>query len=192
MIRYLLSPVRCLVQVALALYGFVLAALAVAGASIVIGYYPAALAMRAATDLGRRLAQRWGGVQIHRPPRETPPEPERRDGWYVHNNQLFKNRGFPEFMIRLEWLSRDGTLTRDWLWLAFAPFTAALATAVPLLLVGGAVALMVTDTVPLAAIPLVALAFALGPSMLRAHALISRVLLRPSHESWWHRSGLSG
>src|SRR5262245_54153491 len=124
MIRYLLAPMRCLVQVVLAAYGLVLALLAIVGATVVVAFPAAATAILAASGLGRRLAGRWGGIEIGSVPRSPAPVVERRaDGWFAYNNQLFRSRAVPQFMLKLEHLSKDATLMRDWMWLFTTPFT---------------------------------------------------------------------
>ena len=195
MTAFLLSPARNLIRVGLALVGFAMALLAVVAATLVVPVHPAFRAMRALSDLGRRLSGRWGGVAISTPSPPIAVEPEYRDGWYVYNNQLFKSRAFPAAMLRIESLSDDTRLTRDWMWLFLTPFVGALGSALAVGLIAGGVAVAVVGdptAVRLAGVLMVALGVAIGPAALRAHGLWDRELLQPPEDSWWHRSGIAG
>src|SRR5215475_11382436 len=75
--RYLLAPLRCLVFVALAAFGFVLFPIWIAAAISIVAYHPIARLFRAVLRLQRTLIHRWTGVTIEIGERE-PLEPERR------------------------------------------------------------------------------------------------------------------
>lgn len=192
MSRFVLAPVRNLVRVALAVVGLLLSLLAVVAATLVFAYPAAAIAIRALADLGRRLSGQWGGVTITPPPPQIIVEPHVRDGWYVYNHQLFRSRWFPASMMRIEAMGQDPRLMRDWMWLFLTPFGGAAASALPLALLGGGVALVAMGRWPWAAAATILVGLLLGPAALRVHGLWDRVLLQPAEESWWHRSGWAG
>ncbi|GIG85710.1 sensor histidine kinase [Plantactinospora endophytica] len=207
--RYALAFVRSLAQTGLGLLGLLMSILLVTAATLVVPYLPAARAAKRLADLGRRLAGRWGGVPVPVEHRPGPPAPRRRpDGWYVHDNELYRSPRLPTYLTELTWRSEDPALLREWGWLHLTPFAGGLATLVPPVLVGagtalgalgltgGAVPGLGTSPPPALALPvglaLVVLGFAVAPSALRLHARWTRLLLQPPEQSWWHRSGLAG
>ncbi|AVT30205.1 sensor histidine kinase [Plantactinospora sp. BC1] len=206
--RYALAFVRNLAQTGLGLLGLLMSVLLVAAATLVVPYLPAARAAKRLTDLGRRLAGRWGGVPVPVEHRPGPPVPQRRaDGWYVHENELYRSPRLPAYLMELTWRGEDPALLREWTWLHLTPFAGGLATLAPPVLAGAGVGLGVLGltggAAPVVGSPppalalaaglaLVVLGFAVAPLTLRLHAGWSRLLLQPSSQrSWWHRSGLA-
>jgi signal transduction histidine kinase len=193
--RYPLAAVRCLALVGLAVVGLATALLAGLATALVVVYPAAVAVMRRLADLGRRLARAWGGVPIAAEYLPGPPVPQRRDdGWYVHGSQLYKSPRVPAFLLKMEWLTKDPTIVRDWLWLFLTPCLGGLAALLPPLLIATGATAPFVGWMPVgAAVPvglaLVFVGLAIGPAMLRVHARWSRVLLQPAASSWWHRSG---
>lgn len=193
--------VRNLALLGLGLVGLAMSVLLIVAATLVVPYLPAARVAKRLADLGRRLTGSWGGLPVEVERRPGPPAPERwADGWYVHENELYKSPRLPAYLLELAWRSEDPALLREWLWLHLTPFVGGLAVLVPptlatagvglgtLGLAGGA-APVVGAPSPAWAVPvglaLVALGFALAPMALRLHARWSRLLLGPSAQFWW-------
>src|SRR5262249_37159564 len=138
--RFLLALPRCAALVGLTAVGLVLAQLAGVLIALIVSYPYVVRANRCLAQLGRRWSARWAGVPIAAGYRAVPGEPvPGPDGFYVHNNQLFRRAWFPRYMRRTEALTQDPAVLRDWLWLAFTPFTGGLAVAVPPALLAAAV-----------------------------------------------------
>jgi signal transduction histidine kinase len=212
--RHLLALVRCLALYALAVAGLLVSLLSVVAATLVVPYPLAASAIRGLADLSRRLSRDWARVEIEVEERTGPPVPQRReDGWYVHDRQLYKSRHLPAFLLRLQWLSHDPALSRQWRWLVLTPFLGGLAALIaPALVVAGVLVVLLipgtaafsattlsTATLSTAAVTaglvaaggvLVVLGFALAPAMVRVDALWNRMFLQAPGRSWWHRSGI--
>ncbi len=202
--RYALAPVRCLVLVGLAAAGAIVALVAGVVVALVVTYPAAVAATKAMASLGRRLAREWGGVEVAEEYLPGPPAPQpRADGWYVHDNLLFRSPRVAGFLAKTTTISKDPAILRDWLWLALMPITGGVAVLVPPGLVAAGVAIASGRAITAgwatalpgwlgapAGLVLVVLGFALGPAMLRLHALWSRELLQPVARSWWHTSGL--
>lgn len=185
----LLAPIRCLALVLLTAVGLVMAQVVGVLVALVLTYPYIVAANRALAGLGRRLSQRWCGVSIEAGYRPIPADPiQHQDGWYIHENQLYRRAWFPRYLRRYDAVSHDPAVLRDWLWLAFTPITGGLAVALPLLLLAGAGLLAGRSLV--ASAGLVVAAFAIAPQMLRLYGRWSRVLLQPQETSWYHRSGL--
>ncbi|MFY1675208.1 sensor histidine kinase [Plantactinospora sp. WMMB334] len=218
--RYGLAFARSLALTGLGLVGLGMSVLLVVAATLVVPYLPAARGAKRLADLGRRLAGEWGGIPVPEVRRPGPPVPQRRaDGWYVHDNQLYRSPRLPTYLMELTWRGEDPALLREWSWLHLTPFAGGLATLVPPVLAGaglwlGALGLTggalpgLGEPAPLPALPLgpalppllalplglvlLVLGFLVAPSALRLHARWSRLLLQPPERSWWHRSGLAG
>ena len=198
--RYALAPVRCLALVGLAVIGACVALLSAVVVALVVTYPTAVAATTWLANLGRRLAREWGGVEIAEEYLPGPPPLQpREDGWYVHDRQLFRSPRVPAFLAKTEALSKDPAITRDWFWLAFTPITGGLAVLLPPGLIAAGVAIAAGrvsfgPTRPASAmtvgLALVLTGLALGPAMLRLHALWSRELLQPATRSWWYASGV--
>ncbi|MEE6259607.1 sensor histidine kinase [Plantactinospora sonchi] len=204
--RRAVAFVRSLAQLGLGLLGLAMSVLLVVAATVVVPFLHTARAADWLTDLGRRLAGRWGGIPVEAEPRPGPPAPERRaDGWYVYANELYRSPRMPAYLLELSWRSENPAALRHWLWLHLTPFVGGLAVLVPpllatagawlgtLALTGGA-APVVGAVPPALAVPtglaLAGLGFGLGPVALRLHARWTRLMLGPPGETWWHRSGL--
>ncbi len=197
--RYALAPIRCLALFGLAVVGACVALLSALVVALVVTYPSAVAATKGLANLGRRLARDWGGVEIVGEYLPGPPAPQPRDdGWYVHDNQLFRSPRVPAFLAKTESLSKDPAIIRDWLWLALTPITGGLAVLLPPGLIAAGVAtaagwISLGPARPALAMPaglaLVLASLAVGPAMLRLHALWSRELLQPAARSWWHASG---
>ncbi|RBQ20681.1 sensor histidine kinase [Spongiactinospora rosea] len=129
--------------------------------------------------LARRLAARWGGVEIASPYRPAPPPPVcDPDGWYRDGDALFRSAFLPAYLARLRWVARDPATARDLLWMMLNPLIGGvLAGLAPALIGGGLVAVWFHRPAGVAA---TLLGFALGPRLLRLHARWTRVLLAPS------------
>ncbi|MEQ4301145.1 histidine kinase [Plantactinospora sp. B6F1] len=206
--RYGLAFVRNLALAGLGLLGMLMSVLLVAAATLVVPYLPAARAGKRLTDLGRRLAGRWGGVPVPVEHRPGPPVPQRRaDGWYVHEKELYRSPRLPAYLMELTWRGEDPALLREWVWLHLTPFVGGLGTLVPPVLAGAGIGLgalgltggtapVVGSPPPVLALPLglalVVLGVTVAPLALRLHARWTRLLLQPPERSWWHRSGLAG
>ncbi|GAA3769924.1 histidine kinase [Plantactinospora mayteni] len=206
--RYGLAFVRNLAQTGLGLLGLLMSVLLVMAATLVVPYLPAARAAKRLADLGRRLAGRWGGIPIPVEHRPGPPVPQRRaDGWYVHENELYRSPRLPAYLMELSWRGDDPALLREWAWLHLTPFAGGLGTLVPPVLAGAGIGLgglgLADGTAPVVGSPplalalpvglaLVVLGFAVAPLTLRLHARWTRLLLQSPERSWWHRSGLAG
>jgi len=193
MSRHTLAVVRGLALAGLGLVGFLTCVLTVVGAMLVVPYPLAVSAMMGLRDLNCRLAGRWGGVAIDAQSRPVVPRPQRRDdGWFAHDKQLYRSPVVPAFLLRLQSLSKDNSLTRLWYWLLLTPLVGGLAVLVPpALVVGGPVAAIqfLPGTASRVAVAVLAVAagFALAPAMLRVHALWTRLLVPPP-TSWWRTS----
>jgi signal transduction histidine kinase len=196
--KYPIALVRCLFLLGLGLVGIVVAALAVVAATLVIPYPLVASAIMRLSDLARRLSNDWAGVEILAEDRTSPPVPQRReDGWYVHENQLYKGRWFPAFMLKLRWLSEEPTFSRMWVWMTITPFVGGAAVLVPPALIVGGLALggVGGSRLPAAVavaggLVLVLLGFALAPAMVRVYGWWSWFVLQRSDRSWWRTSGV--
>ena len=197
--RYLLAPVRGLVLAALAASGLVVAMATILLLALIVTYPTLVRVVRSYAELGRRLARAWSGVEISAGYDPPPPPPQpRADGWYVHDNQLYRSPRMPAFFVRVEAYSKDSTYVRDWAWLALTPFAGGLAAALPFALIAAGVVVAVGATGPpwspavalAAGLALVGGGLAIGPAALRLHARWSRYLLGPVQESWWRTSGL--
>ncbi|WP_220448321.1 sensor histidine kinase [Nonomuraea diastatica] len=129
--------------------------------------------------LARRLAARWGGVEIASPYRPAPPPPVRDpDGWYRDGDALFRSAFLPDYLARLGWIARDPATARDLSWMMLNPLVGGvLAGLAPALIGGGLTALWFHRPAGAAAM---LLGLALGPRLLRLHARWTRVLLAPS------------
>ena len=184
--------------------------------------YPTHRAGRALPGRARPAPGPGRGVASRSAPATTrprrPPQP-RADGWYVHDNQLYRSPRMPAFMRQGGGATaRTATYVRDWVWLAFTPFAGGLAAALPLALLAAGVAVAVGAT-GLPWSPAVAArpgwrwsasGWRSGRSALRLHARWSRMLLRPrpgvvvAHApgsgpgsgaamlGTWHGAGLAG
>ena len=65
----------------------------------------------------RRLAGRWGDIDIPAPYQPEPPEPVReRDGWYRDGNQLYKRAFWIRWQRRLTWALEDPAAQREFSW----------------------------------------------------------------------------
>ncbi|WP_433869705.1 sensor histidine kinase [Saccharopolyspora sp. CA-218241] len=74
-------------------------------------------ATRAAADLSRRLAGRWGGVPVGSPYRPPPPDPEPdAEGWYRQDNIVYRSPRLPRWVRRVQWLAEDPATGRDLDW----------------------------------------------------------------------------
>jgi signal transduction histidine kinase len=195
--RHLLSVPRGLALFGLAVTAFSLCLLSVVAATLIVPYPLAARATRGLADLGRRLAHNWSGVTIEIPRRPGAPPPRRReDGWYVHDKQLYRHAAVPAFLLRLQALSSDANLPREWRWMFYGILTGGLVALLPAALIatgaltaaGGFVAPRAIAVAGGAALML--LGVAVAPLTVRLNALSTRALLRPSDQWWWHRSGL--
>jgi signal transduction histidine kinase len=190
----LLAPVRCLVLGLLSVAGLLMAEVVGVLVALALTYPYIVAGNRRLAQLGRRLSRDWCGVPITARYLPIPAEPMRTaDGWYVHDNQLFKRPGFPRYLRRAKALSEDPSVLRDWLWLAFTPFTGGVAVLVPVALLLAGVPLLVLAPQPwgsVAAGASLALGVTLAPLMLRVYGRWSRILLQPLDESWWHHSGV--
>ena len=188
-----LAPLRCLLLVVLALVGLVVAVLGSFLVALVVTGPATVTVNRRLATLGRSLSSRWGGVPIVASYRPLPAEPIRReDGWYVHDNQLFRHPHVPRFLRRSAVMAEDPTVLRDWLWLVVTPLAGGLAVAVPVALIAAGVAIAVTASSAAgigAGAALILAGLAVGPYGLRLYGLWSRVLLQPMADAWWHRSG---
>lgn len=90
--------------------------------------------VRRMTELTRRLAGEWCGVEIRTPYRPRPPRAVPMvDGWYRSDRTLYKTPRVPEWNARWKWLVSDPATWRDLLWLALDPIVK-LALALPMLL----------------------------------------------------------
>lgn len=199
MTRFLLAPARAFVLVLLAVVGSAVALVLVTLLALIVTYPMTVVVARRLAELGRRLAQAWGGVAIDKVRLPVPARPVRRaDGWYEHGNQLYRSHRVPAFMLKVEAYSKDATAIRDWIWLAATPVTGGLAAAFSPFLVVTGVAMAagrLAPGLPAAAAVAVGVAavlagFAVGPVVLRVYGLWTRELLQPAHRSWWRRSGL--
>ena len=192
--QWLLAPLRCLFLVVLALVGAVLAVLGSVLVAAVVTVPAIIAANRRLAELGRRLSSQWGGVLIAASYPPFPADPVRReDGWYEHDNQLYRHPHVPRFMRRSASLAEDQTVMRDWLWLMVTPFVGGLAVAAPVALIvaGAAVAVMASSPAGVGGGAALAVAgFVSGPYGLRLYAMWSKVLLQPVADSWWRRSGI--
>ncbi|BCJ74643.1 hypothetical protein CS0771_41870 [Catellatospora sp. IY07-71] len=145
MIRsYALAPLRLLALALLAVAGLAAAVPLMASVAVVVTYPAAVGVCRRLTGFARRLAQAWGGVAVETPYQSgsAPVPPQRADGWYEHDGQLFKSPAYPRFFLRMQWLSEDPATARDWGWLVLlAPLGAVPALLGPVLLVAGVAAL---------------------------------------------------
>ncbi|MDG4784498.1 histidine kinase [Micromonospora sp. WMMD1102] len=206
--RYGHAFVRNLALTGLGLLGLLMSVLLVVAATLVVPYLPAARGAKRLAELGRRLAERWGGIPVPVQHRPGPPVPRRRgDGWYVHENELYRSPRLPGYLMEIAWRGEDPAFLREWVWLHLTPFAGGLGTLVPpglagagiwlgaLGLTGGAVPAVGTPPSALAlplGLALLLLGFAVAPLTLRLHARWTRMLLQPPERSWWHRSGLAG
>jgi signal transduction histidine kinase len=188
--RALRSPVRGFGLLLLAVLGLPLLPLtlyATGATPLGIGVLlllPLLLAVRALANLSRRLAWRWSGVAIQVPYRQRPRYRSGRRGLWQ----------------RMTWRLRDPAFWRDLLWLLVNVPVSLVLGLLPLVFVlngvWGLVLPMVHGhfyylgiplTSPAQAWPAVPLGiasllagFAIGPSLLTAHALCTRALLAPT------------
>ncbi|SPL88730.1 putative two-component system sensor kinase [[Actinomadura] parvosata subsp. kistnae] len=176
---YASAPLRCLALAGLALLGPPLLVVTFVGAHAGLPS-PAFFVEqgRRLPALARRLAARWGGVEIAAPYRPAPPPPVRdADGWYRDGDTLFRSAFVPAYLARLRWVARDPATARDLAWMALNPLVGGvLAGLAPALAGGGLAALWCHRPAGAAA---VLLGVALGPWLLRLHARWTRVLLAP-------------
>ncbi|MGI5216129.1 sensor histidine kinase [Plantactinospora sp. CA-290183] len=200
--RHALALLRNLAQFGLGLVGLAAGLFLLLAATVVLPYLPAARVVKRLAELGRRLAGDWGGLPVAVEHRPGPPAPQRRaDGWYVYENQLYRSRRTPAYLLEVQWRADDPALLRELLWLLLTPVAGGVAVAVPPALVAGGVGLVAaglaggapTALTGLVGLVLAASGVALGPAALRLHARWSRMLLRqPAPSAWWHRWGLAG
>ncbi|GIH19267.1 sensor histidine kinase [Rugosimonospora africana] len=195
--RHLLSVARGLVLFGVAVAALVLSVLGIVAATLVVPYPLAARAVRGLSNLSRRLAHDWSAVAIEVPPPIDVPEPRRReDGWYVHDNQLYKHRTMPAFLLRIQALSKDQYFGREWGWMFTDIVAGGLVAALPTaLVVVGALAVAGVFGFPGAVavavgVASILLGVAVAPLAVRLNALWTRTMLQPSDRSWWHRSGI--
>ncbi|MFY1689879.1 sensor histidine kinase [Plantactinospora sp. WMMB782] len=135
--RYGLAFVRNLALTGLGLLGLLMSVLLVVAATLVLPYLPAARGAKRLTELGRRLAERWGGIPVPVQHRPGPPAPRRRaDGWYVYENELYRSPRLPAYLAELSWRGADPALLREWLWLHLTPVAGGLGTLLPPVLAG--------------------------------------------------------
>ncbi|MGR6919430.1 sensor domain-containing protein [[Actinomadura] parvosata] len=128
--------------------------------------------------LARRLAARWGGVEIASPYRPAPAPPVRDpDGWYRDGDALFRSAFLPAYLARLRWVAGDPATARDLAWMVLNPLAGGVLAGLAPALVGGGLAALWLHRPAGAAAALLGLA--LGPRMLRLHARWTRVLLAP-------------
>jgi signal transduction histidine kinase len=126
--------------------------------------------------LCRRLMRAWLGVEIPEPYRPRPqlPKPD-SDGWYREGAQLYREARSVARVQRYNWLLKDPATHRDHLWALLTPVTGGLIAALPAGLI------VLAFLVPLvAAIPLVLLGFAIGPTALWIYGRWTGALLGPS------------
>jgi signal transduction histidine kinase len=142
---YLATAGRGLVLAALAVPGPILCVLQLAMVILgSLGPYPLAvwvtLASRTVPNLGRRLAYAWSGILIpamYRP-RPTPPKPD-ADGWYRHEDRLYKRPWMIKYREQIDWLAHDDANSEDLGWYLtniFVGLPLALASVVVTLLAG--------------------------------------------------------
>ncbi|MFB4273657.1 sensor domain-containing protein [Nonomuraea sp. MTCD27] len=129
--------------------------------------------------LARRLAARWGGVEIASPYHPAPPPPVRdADGWYRDGDALFRSAFLPAYLARLRWIGRDPATVRDLSWMMLNPLVGGVLAGLAPALIGGGLAAVWFHRPAGAAAMLLGLA--LGPGLLHLHARWTRVLLAPS------------
>ncbi|MEV4415229.1 histidine kinase [Catellatospora sp. NPDC049609] len=222
MIRsYALAPLRGLFLALLAAVGLAASLPLMISIALVVTYPAVLVTVRWMTGVSRRLAGDWGRTVVEPPYRTgTPPVPvQREDGWYEHQGQLYKSPGYPQFFLRMEWLTEDPATGRDWMWLLLlGPLGALLALAGPALLVAGVLAVAGAGAAGRAAatatgLPEAALTWwgllpggpawqavavgvaaavaglLAGPALLRVHGRWVRHWLGHASRSWWHTSG---
>lgn len=69
---------------------------------------------RAAAGLSRRLARDWSGVQVDEPYLPEPPEPQPdAEGWYRHDNTLYRRPVLVRYLRRVKWIGDDPATGRD-------------------------------------------------------------------------------
>ncbi|MET7334503.1 sensor domain-containing protein [Nonomuraea sp. NPDC005650] len=181
---YVIAPVRCLALAALALSGWPLLAVVFLGSHLGLPS-PAFFVeqTRRAPVLARRLAGRWGGLEISPPYRPAPQPPARgADGWYRDGDDLFRSAFLPAYLMRLRWLVRDPATWRDLCWMAVNPVVGGVPALLPPALIAGGIALAWLRH-PVLGAAAVLLGIAVGPAMVRCHARWSRVLLAPTRRS---------
>ncbi|MBE1589315.1 sensor domain-containing protein [Nonomuraea angiospora] len=178
---YAIAPVRCLALAGLAALGWPLLAAVFVGSHLGLPS-PAFFVEQARRlpALARRLAGRWGGLEISPPYRPAPPPPRRdADGWYRDGDDLFRSAFLPGYVMKMRWIFRDPATWRDLYWMAVNPVVGGLPVVVPPALTAGGIA-MIWLRHPVLGGAAVLLGIAMGPVMVRFHARWSRVLLAPA------------
>ncbi|MFG3707188.1 sensor histidine kinase [Micromonospora sp. NPDC047670] len=212
MTRFALALPRCAALVVLSVAGFAYGQLLVLAATLVVPYPLAVAGQFRLTALGRRLARAWGGVDLPDPVRSPPPAPHRReDGWYAHDDTLYRSPRVPAFLLKLDHYAKDPTMVREWLWLILTPVLGAVPLLVPPALVASGAFLLASLpwtpawSVP-AAVGAVVAAFLLAPAALRAYGSWAGAVLgtgerpRSAFRRWisrasattWRGAGLAG
>ncbi|NBE79745.1 sensor histidine kinase [Micromonospora rubida] len=183
MTRFALAIPRCVALVALSVAGFAYGHVLVVAATLVVTYPLAVSGQYRLTALARRLARAWAGAVLPDPVRSLPPTPHRReDGWYAHDDTVFRSPRVPAFLLKLDHYAKDPTVGREWLWLILTPVIGAVPILVPPALIAAGVFLLASPPWPLAwSVPAaggaVVAAFLLAPGALRAYGLWAGVLL---------------
>ncbi|MFI6604757.1 sensor histidine kinase [Nonomuraea sp. NPDC050536] len=78
--------------------------------------------IRRVTELHRRLAREWCGVEIDSPYRPKPPPPRAQaDGMYRSDRTLYRTPRIPAFNDRWKWMMTDPATWRDLAYLALDP-----------------------------------------------------------------------
>ncbi|MEV6305461.1 histidine kinase [Actinoplanes sp. NPDC051861] len=185
--RHALALVRCAALAVLAVAGFAYGLVFLAAVSLVVPFPAAMAGMHRLTARGRRLARTWGGADLPDLIRLPPPKPlPRPDGWYVHDNTLYRSPRVPAWMLRAEHYGEDPEIGREWRWLLLAPVTSSFPALVPPALLIAAAALL--PSYPGVSLAAAALAFLLAPAGLRLHGMWTTVMLRTGDWSRWTRS----
>ncbi|GII57919.1 histidine kinase [Planotetraspora thailandica] len=166
---------------------------------------------RRLAGLSRKLAGRWGGVEIPAPYLPRPALQQVEHGWYWTGYDYHHSRWVAKASLYTNWFLRDSATWRDLLWLLVDPVVGSVFALVPAALVTYGLASAVLPWLPSEGTALPELArygvihggstttallgtlvgaatvlfgIAVAPSAVRAHARWTHALLAPTRQAW--------
>ncbi|GAA4591724.1 sensor domain-containing protein [Planotetraspora phitsanulokensis] len=169
---------------------------------------------RRLAGLSRRLAGRWGGIEIPGPYLLRPALQQVEHGWYWTGYDYHHSRWVAKASLYTNWFFRDPATWRDLLWLLVDPVVGGVFALAPAALVTYGLASAVLPWLPSEGVTLpelarygvihggstttallatlvgaatVLLGVAVAPSAVRAHARWTHALLAPTRQAWLAR-----
>jgi signal transduction histidine kinase len=167
---------------------------------------------RQLATLCRKLAGRWGGVEIPAPYLPRPPLQKADHGWYWTGYDYHHSRWVATASLYTNWLMRDSATWRDLLWLLVDPVVGGVLTLAPIALVAYGLASMVLPWLgpglpeslarygivegysapgsllaTLVGAATLLLGVAVAPLAVRVHARWTHGLLAPTRQAWLAR-----